>query len=714
MKKAIVLFLPILLMTQPLFSQSTPSKEKSINPSNGTASTGKQPGTSSPNANSVIMPTPKQEKVNQLVTEILTKYHYRKLSLNDSLSSAIFDRYLKTLDFNRVYFLASDVAGFEKYRTQLDDDLKEGKLEPAYEMYNVFKRHFKERNEYVSKLLEKEFDYSADEYYISDREKASWCGTKQELDEEWRKMIKNQALSLKLSGKSWAETTKVLGDRYKLMDKSIGQYNSEDVFQMYMNSFAEAIDPHSSYFSPATAASFNIEMANALEGIGASLRTENDYTKVAEILAGGPAFKSKLIVKDDKIVAVAQGDSGPMVDVIGWRIDEVVKLIRGSKGTTVRLQILPASEGDNALPKEIKLVREKVKLQDQAAKKEVVPITQNGKAYKLGVITLPSFYLDFEAARKKEKDYSSTTRDVRRLIGELSAEKVSGIILDLRNNGGGSLSEAIELTGLFIPAGPVVQVRDMGSSVDVGRDPDPNQVYTGPLAVMINRFSASASEIFAGAIQDYKRGLIIGEQTYGKGTVQNLIDLNRFMPDNADKLGQLKLTTAKFYRVTGSSTQHRGVTPDIGFASQYSAEEFGESSEASALPWDQIASTQFNAISDVSDKLIAGLENKYQQRTKTEPDLKYYLEDLKELKEARERNTVSLQEAKRKKERDEAEKKRAARNKLTGSVGKPENAKATPAKGKETKEAKEPSTPVKDVYLDETKRIMADWLATVG
>ncbi|MBC7921332.1 MAG: carboxy terminal-processing peptidase [Ferruginibacter sp.] len=710
MKKAIVLLLPILLMTQPLFSQSTPSKDKNINPSNGTASTSKRPGADLPSAVSVVMPTPKQEKVNQLVTEILTKYHYRKLSLNDSLSSAIFDRYLKTLDFNRVYFLASDVAGFEKYRNQIDDDLKEGELEPAYAMFNVFKRHFKERNEYVAKLLEKEFDFSTDEYYNSDREKASWCGTKQELDEEWRKMIKNQALSLKLSGKSWPETAKVLGDRYKVQDKSIGQYNSEDVFQLYMNSFAEAVDPHSSYFSPSTAANFNIDMANALEGIGASLRTENDYTKVAEILAGGPAFKTKLLVKDDKIVAVGQGESEPMVDVIGWRIDEVVKLIRGPKGTTVRLQILPASEGDNALPREIKMVREKVKLQDQAAKKEVVPVTQNGKAYKLGVITLPTFYLDFEAARKKEKDFSSTTRDVRRLIEELSAEKVSGIILDLRNNGGGSLSEAIELTGLFIPTGPVVQVRDMSGSVDVGRDPDPNQVYNGPLAVMINRFSASASEIFAGAIQDYKRGLIIGEQTYGKGTVQNLIDLNRFMPDNSDKLGQLKLTTAKFYRVTGSSTQHRGVTPDIEFGSQYSAEEFGESSEPSALPWDQIASTRFNATNDVSDKLIAGLENKYQQRTKTEPELKNYLEDLKELKEARERNTVSLQETKRKKERDEAEKKRAARNKLSGSVGKPENAKATA----KDKEAKQPSTPAKDVYLDETKRIVADWLATVG
>ncbi len=688
------------MMGQVLFAQQ---KDKPINPSSGTASTSKQPDLAIAKANSAVMPTQKQEKVDQLVTEILTKYHYRKLSLNDSLSSAIFDRYLKTLDGNRVYFLASEVADFEKYRNQLDECLKEGELLPAYDMFNVFKSHFKDRNEYANQLISKGFDFTTDESYSPDREKAAWFKNTQEMNEEWRKMIKNQALSLKLSGKSWEETVKVLRDRYKVQDKSIAQYNSEDVFQLFMNAFAEAVDPHSSYFSPATAANFKIDMSNSLEGIGASLRTENDYTKVAEIIAGGPAFKSKLLVKDDKIIAVGQGESGPMVDVVGWRIDEVVKLIRGPKGTTVRLQILLASEGDNAPPKEIKLVREKVKLQEQAAKKEVVPVTQNGKTYKLGVITIPSFYLDFEAAQRKERDYPSTTRDVRRLIQDLSIENVNGIVLDLRNNGGGSLSEAIELTGLFIPNGPVVQVRDMSGSVEVGKDPDPVEVYTGPLAVMTNRFSASASEIFAGAIQDYKRGIIIGEQTYGKGTVQNLIDLNRFIPDETDKLGQLKLTTAKFYRVTGSSTQHRGVTPDIELPSAYSAEDFGESSEPSAMPWDQIAATKFTPTRNISDKLVASLESRYQQRLKSDTELKNYVEDVKELKEARARTTVSLQEAKRKKERDEAEKKRASRNKLNGKVGGPENAKSA---GNEAKS--------KDVYLDETKRIMADLLSTVG
>ncbi|MES2731016.1 MAG: carboxy terminal-processing peptidase [Bacteroidota bacterium] len=703
MKKFIVLLLPILVMAQTLFGQQTSKPAKPFNSTNGTASTAKQPAEAIPGASTVVMPTAKQEKVDQLVTEILTKYHYRKLPLNDSLSSAIFDRYLKTLDFNRVYFLAADIAGFEKYRYRLDDDLKAGVLNPAYVMFNVFKQHFKNRNEYVNKLLNKEFDFTVDEYYKSDREKASWCGTQQELDEEWRKMIKNQALSWKIAGKTWQESAKMLRERYKVQDKGIAQYNSEDVFQLFMNAFSEAVDPHSSYFSPSTAANFKIDMSNSLEGIGASLRTENDYTKVAEVIAGGPAFKSKLLSKDDKITAVGQGETGPLVDVIGWRIDEVVKLIRGPKGTTVRLQIIPAAEGDNAPPKEIKFVREKVKLENQSAKKEVVPVTQNGKTYQLGVITIPTFYLDFEAAQKNEKDYPSTTRDVRRLIQELSTAKVSGIILDLRNNGGGSLKEAIDLTGLFIPSGPVVQVKDMNGTIEVSKDPDPNQVYAGPMAVMINRFSASASEIFAGAIQDYKRGMIIGEQTYGKGTVQNLYDLNRFLPDEADKLGQLKMTTAKFYRVTGSSTQHRGVSPDIGLPSAYSAEEFGESSEPSAMPWDQIAATKFTPSNEVNDKIVTALTEKYKQRLRSETEWKNYLEELQELKEARSRTTISLQEGKRKQERDEAEKRRMARNKLTGKVGNSDNVKSTKTEAKS-----------KDVFLDETKKIMADWLATIG
>jgi carboxyl-terminal processing protease len=395
-----------------------------------------------------------------------------------------------------------------------------------------------------------------------------------------------------------------------------------------------------------------------------------------------------------------------MVDIVGWRIDEVVKLIRGPKGTTVRLQVLPADAGNSAITKEIKLVREKIKLEAQEAKKEVVPITHNGKSYKMGVITVPSFYMEFDEAQKGNKDYNSTTKDVRKLIKELNTQKVDGVIIDLRNNGGGSLSEAIELTGLFIPDGPIVQVRNANGSVDVGRDPDPGTVFSGPLAVLINRFSASASEIFAGAIQDYKRGIIIGEQTYGKGTVQNLVDLNRFLPDEKDKLGQVKLTIAKFYRVTGSSTQHRGVSPDIGLPSRFSAEEFGESSQPSALPWDQINSTQFKPTGHVTSAQISKLESSYEKRLKSDSELKQYQSAIEELKKAQSKTVVSLQEAKRKKERDELEQKRKTATKIESTD--PE----VPEDEEETKPT-EKNTKAKDLYLDEGARILAEYI-TMG
>lgn len=694
MKKALAFFIPMLvtlqLTTTALVAQQVTSVQKNTN-------------NALPTGAEVISPTANQSRVDQLITEILTKHHYRKIALNDSMSSVIFDRYLKTLDFNRNYLLASDIQGFEKYRNQLDDCLKEGNLLPAYDMFNVFKTRFKERTGYVSQLLKKEPDFTINETYQVDREKASWIATEANMNEEWRKLIKNQALGLKLTGKSWEETSKVLGDRFKVQDKTISQYNSEDVFQLYMNAFTEAVDPHSSYFSPSTADNFKIDMSNSLEGIGAQLRVENDYTKVAETIPGGPAFKSKQLFKDDKITGVAQGADGKIVDVVGWRIDEVVKLIRGPKGTMVRLQILSASEGANAMPKEVRLVRDKIKLEEQSAKKEIIPITQNNKTYRLGVITVPSFYLNFEARQKGEKDYESTTRDVRRLITQLNAEKVDGLVIDLRNNGGGSLDEAIQLTGLFIPEGPVVQVRDMNGEVEVAKDPDSGVAYAGPLGVLINRFSASASEIFAAAIQDYKRGVIIGEQTYGKGTVQNLLDLNRYMSDDKNKLGQVKLTIAKFYRVTGSSTQHRGVTPDIELPSAYSAEEFGESSEPSALPWDQIASAQFKPAKNVTPQLVGNLVSRSQQRLKTEPELKNWVEDLTELKLLREKTIVSLKESERKKEVAEAEKKKAARAKMTGKINTSDTA------GSSANDTKK-----KDAYLNEGMRIMADLLASVS
>jgi carboxyl-terminal processing protease len=654
-----------------------------------------------PAAGADLRPSQQQAKVQQLITQILTQGHYRKVALDDSLASAVFDRYLQSLDNNKVIFLASDVSGFDKYRTSIDDDLKQGELTPAYAMFNTFRNRFSERMNYVSELLNKPFDFSVDETYNTDREKAPWPKNAAEANELWRKMVKSQALSLKLSGKKPEEISKTLKERYDNQQKALTKFTSEDVFSEYINAFSGAVDPHTTYFSPAASDQFKIEMSLSLEGIGASLRTENDYTKVAEIIAGGPAFKSKLLRKDDRIVAVAQGADGKMVDVVGWRIDEVVKLIRGPKGTTVRLQVLPAGSDEAALTREITLVRDKIKLEEAAAKKEVVPITQNGKTYRMGVITIPTFYMDYEDAQKGNKNYNSTSRDVRRMIKELNAEKIDGMIIDLRNNGGGSLSEAIELSGLFIQDGPVVQVRDASGKIDVMKDPDPSQVYNGPLAVLINRFSASASEIFAGAIQDYKRGVVIGEQTYGKGTVQNMVGLDRFMREEGEKLGDLKLTIAKFYRVTGSSTQHKGVSPDIELPSRFSAEEFGESSQPSALPWDQIKTTSFKPTNNVSPALISKLEANYAKRLKTDPEWKQYQSAIEELKRAQKNTEISLQESKRKKERDELEQKRKVANKIESS---------DPEIPEEEGEQKPADSKAKDLYLNEGARILADML----
>ncbi len=419
-----------------------------------------------------------------------------------------------------------------------------------------------------------------------------------ELNEIWRKRLKNDALTYKLNGKDWAFIQKTLKKRYKNFSQFLNQYNSEDVFQLAMNSFTQSIDPHTNYLSPQTSDNFKIDMSLSLEGIGARLQTEDDYTKVAEIIPGGPADKSGLLKADDKIIGVAQGEDGEFEDIIGWRITDAVKLIRGAKGTTVRLQIIKAGSDLNAKPIDISLVRDKIKLEDQAAKGSVLEIINDDKPFRIGVIDIPKFYNDFEGQRNGDGNYKSTTKDVRKIIDSLTTEKVDGIIIDLREDGGGSLQEAIELTGLFIKDGPVVQVKSSDGNIEIAKDPDAGIVYAGPLAVLVNRFSASASEIFSGAIQDYGRGLIIGEQTFGKGTVQNLIDLNRLSSKKMD-LGQVKITIAKYYRINGGSTQNLGVIPDISFPSIVDPKEFGESAEPSALPYDEIKSAEYNKFSDL-------------------------------------------------------------------------------------------------------------------
>ncbi|MBC7892551.1 MAG: carboxy terminal-processing peptidase [Sphingobacteriaceae bacterium] len=697
MKKYLLSLIPLVLLS---FQPDTPSSAYPNRP------TTDLPGE--------LQPTVSQKRVEEYVTQILLHHHYRKVTLDDALSAKIWDAYLKEVDGNKWYLTAADVDNFNKYRLQMDEALPSGDLKGAYEVYNLFIKRVHARNEAVAKLLETPFEFSKDESYETDRDKMPWAKSEAELDDIWRKIVKSQALDLKLSGKADTAIVSTLKQRYVNLDKQFLKIKGDYVFQEFMNAFAETIDPHTTYFSPPDASRFKDEMAQSFEGIGATLRSENDMTKIVDVLPGGPALKSGLVHKDDKIVGVAQGDGTAMLDVVGWTTDEVVKKIRGPKGTVVRLNVIPFDAPTGATPKEVRLVRDKIKLEDGVAKKIIVPINSDGKQYRMGVITILGFYQASDDRAKGDREYNSTTRDVKKFLNELKAEKVDGVVIDLRNNGGGSLDEAINLSGLFIKNGPVVQVRAATGEVDVDEDPDPLVVYDGPLAVLVNRFSASASEIFAAAIQDYKRGLVIGEQTYGKGTVQQLIDLSQFMPKEkeSEKAGLLKVTRSKFYRINGASTQLRGVTPDVELPSLFSAEEYGESSQPSALPWDQIASAQYQTYRDVSEQMIKQLRGNYEKRLGSDPELVKLSADSEEWRKAKDKTVISLQLDKRKQERDEAEKKRQtiAKTSNTPAPGlTPEDSiEAKIADGTDLKAALAKLD--KDLFLKETNRILADFI----
>lgn len=613
-------------------------------------------------SDSTLIPQRKHAREAQVVYTLLTTYHYRKTPVNDSLSEAIFHDYLGSLDPAKVYLLEGDYDRFSNYRYKLDDGIPDGDMEFAFEVFNIYRERVQDRIKWVLNRLEGEpFDFSLDETYQTNRESVTYAANSRDLDDTWRKILKSQALSYLLGDedKSWDEISEALKKRYRRQLRTNEQFKSEDVFQAYMNALATAFDPHTNYFSPVSSENFQINMSQTLEGIGARLTTDMDYTKVAEVIPGGPVSKSKALFANDRIIAVAQGLEEEFVDVIGWRIDDVVQLIRGPKGTVVRLKVLKAADGPTAQPVVVTLVRDKVNLEDEVATSEVVPVTMDGQNYRVGIITIPSFYMEFDAASRGEKDYNSTTRDVRRLITEMQNDGgIDALMIDLRYNGGGSLQEAIELSGLFIPDGPVVQVKNYTGKVEVQNDPDETLFYDGPLSVMVNRFSASASEIFSGAIQDYGRGVIMGDITYGKGTVQHMIGLNN-MVRTEDRLGNVKLTLAKFYRVTGSSTQTIGVTPDVMLPSEFEANQYGEASQDNELPWDQIASAEFNPMNYVSDEALAQLNDFHQGRLATDPDLKALLNQYQEAREARKKTEISLNEATRKKEIEERQKRLA-------------------------------------------------------
>ncbi|MFA8342749.1 MAG: carboxy terminal-processing peptidase [Rhodothermaceae bacterium] len=656
--------------------------------------------------NAVILPTEDLPTVGVLITKILDNHHFRENNINDSLSSVIFDNFIKALDNNKMYFLENDIAEFENFRFQLDNDLFKGNLEAPYEIFNIYKKRLTNRIEKIKDVLAHDFDFTKKEFFIPNRKEETWPKTMAELDEVWRKRLKNEALNLKLAKKETEKIKDILNKRYQSYHKIILQYRAEDVFQLFVNSFGLAIDPHTSYMSAKTSEDFKIDMSKSLEGIGATLRYKDDYTTVVSVVPGGPAFKSGQIKADDKIVSVGQGEDGEMVDVIGWRTDDTVLLIRGKKGTKVRLELLPGDSTPDMPTKTVLLVRDKVKLEEQKAQKEIIEIEENGKISRIGVIKVPSFYADFEARARGDKDYTSTTRDVKRLLNELKADKVDGVLVDMRNNGGGALTEAIELTGLFIKDGPVVQVKNSNRIVEVGQDPDPEIVYGGPLAVLVNKYSASATEIFSGAIQDYERGIVIGNTTHGKGTVQSLIDLRRFIRNPKHKPGQIKLTIAKYYRITGSSTQHKGVVPDIHFPDLLDASEYGESSYPSALPWDLINATNFTKFGELS-AIIPQLEEKHSKRILDNHEFQYIMEDIEYYRENKDKKSFSLNEDVRKAEREKMKKKREKRDEeraLRSNI-------KVPQKDEVKKKVK--NLRVDDPFLEESGHILSNFISSL-
>lgn len=607
-----------------------------------------------------LKPQPEHRRATRLITHFIANYHYKKAPLDDALSQVIFDNYLKSLDPTKSYLLQADIDEFGAFATELDDDLRNSDLQTVFDLFVRFRERVEARMPKAIALLDKPFDFSVDESFEFDREKAAWASSEQELDELWRKRVKNDVLSLRLSGRKDKAIADTLRKRYEGLLRQTAQYNSEDVFQTFINAYTTAIDPHTAYFSPRTSENFKIRMSLSLEGIGAVLQSDNEYTVVREIVKGGPADLSKKLHVGDRIVGIAQGAEGELVDVVGWRLDEVVDLIRGPKGSVVKLQVLAKGAGPDGPPRPLNLTRNTIQLDEQAAQKKVLDLGDGDAARKVGVIEVPTFYMDFEGRMKGDENYRSTTRDVRRLIGELQKEKVQGLIIDLRGNGGGSLSEATELTGLFIDNGPVVQVRNSQGRVQLERDTDDGVAYTGPLAVLVDRNSASASEIFAAAIQDYRRGLVLGEPTFGKGTVQNLVDLNRFDEDANGKLGQLKATIAQFFRVEGDSTQHRGVLPDIAFPSGLSTKDQGERALKNALPFAHIAAVRF-APSMESLGPVADLRKRHDARMAEDKAYRALLAQEKAMQDAADRKSVSLLESKRRAEHEKARREQRAR-----------------------------------------------------
>jgi carboxyl-terminal processing protease len=656
-----------------------------------------------------LAPADRQRLLARRIAQMLETAHYRRAAIDDRMSAEVYQRYLDSLDGQRSYLLASDVAEFDSLKLRFDDMIKSGNVEPAFAMYARLQQRNRERIAHALKLLETEQDFTVKESFAFDREDAAWPATTEELDELWRKRVKNDALSLALTGKQWPDIAETLKKRYERVLKRAEQVTADEVFENLMNAYARTFDPHSNYFSARNSEEYRIEMSLSYEGIGATLQSEDDYASIVNLLPGGPAAAAGTLGINDRITAIAQGNE-PFQDVIGWRLDDVVDIIRGKGGTVVRLQVLPAGAAPGSTEKVIELTRGKVTLENKASKKEMRKVTRNGKELNIGVINVPTFYRDVDAEAAGDKQFRSTTRDVANLLAELQEEgPIDGLILDLRGDGGGFLPEAIELTGLFIDKGPVVQLKDYTGRVEVLDDAQAGTAYDGPMVVLIDRYSASASEIFAGAIQDYGRGYVIGQRSFGKGTVQNLIPLDRW--SNKPVEGQLTVTIGKFYRVTGESTQHRGVEPDIVLPSAINMEEVGESALEAALPWDRIQPAGFRRVSAPAKLPSAtDLEKAEAARASNDADFRWLVDSIAVADQLRDQKTVSLNLEERKAERARLDGDRLAReNARRKALSKPLFASLEELEKDDEAQGQGENAP--DILLDRTTEIMGDVVA---
>lgn len=661
-----------------------------------------------------LTPEARHMTASQLTSQFMTRFHYRKPKIDEELSQRVFEQYLTTLDPNRIYFTAADVEDFSKYENTLAEAVKAARLAPAYEIFDRYLTRSDERIEYALGLLDGEFDFEVDESYRFDRREEPWAEDKDELDEIWRKRVKNEWLQLKLADKDSDEIAEKLTERYENLQRRMHEFNSDDVFSLFMNAFSQSIEPHSTYMSPRSSENFEISMRLSLEGIGALLQRDSEYTTIVEVIPGGPADLDGRLKPKDRVVGVGQGEDGEITDVIGWRLDDVVEKIRGERGTVVRLEVLPAETGLGGPSEIIKLERNEVKLEEQAASSDVIEVPGDGGSddvRRIGVISVPVFYVDFEGRTRNQPDYRSSTRDVRRLIAELKKEDVDALVIDLRGNGGGALVEATTMTGLFIDTGPVVQVRDSRGKVDLKSDNEPGMAWDGPLGVLVDRHSASASEIFAGAIQDYGRGVVIGEPTFGKGTVQNLVDLNNFTSSRSDKLGHLRVTMAQFYRVIGDSTQNKGVIPDIRLPTPGDSDEYGESALDYAMPWAQIDAVEFEPMADLAP-LIEQARSRHELRLQTDEELAELIEEIDEWEAEEDHGVLSLLESVRREKMEKAEARRKRKlgrsNELALEAGEqPED----PAVADEEEEEEDDEDDGPDLFLKESARIMADLIA---